>query len=359
MPKFVFFVSGHGYGHARRMTQVIRCLRELQPHAEVVIRSAAPARVFEPLPSNWVQFSEIDAGLIEVDPFTIDTPKSLAQLRDVIGKRGRIIAAEAQELSRIKPDCIVADVPFLAGDAAAQAGLPCVGVSNFTWDWIYHGLFGNDPAWLEIAPIIESSYSKFRALLALPFGNTCPLIKNTIPTPLVALRSDRDPADVLRQLGIAASDSRPRVLIGTRGLLPPTALAQAAADASECLFLCPNESATNIPSNAVAAPIGPGLDFSDVLGVADVVVSKLGYSLVAECIATQTPLVWPPRSGFVEDQIMAEQAPDVLRMTPMPIADYRAGRWGKWIRAALALQAPPRAMAAKGAEVVAEWLVRN
>jgi predicted glycosyltransferase len=43
--------------------------------------------------------------------------------------------------------------------------------------------------------------------------------------------------------------------------------------------------------------LGSSLDFSDLLVVSDVVVSKLGCGTIAECIAAGTRLVWPPRRG--------------------------------------------------------------
>src|SRR4051812_32169909 len=133
MPSSVlFYVSGHGYGHARRMTQVIRELNSLAPDIRVHIRSAAPARVFEPLPPDWVETCDIDAGLIEKDPFTINREASLTRLTAFMARRDSIVADEVAVVRRIKPTLIVADIPFLACDVAVKVGVPCMGISNFT-----------------------------------------------------------------------------------------------------------------------------------------------------------------------------------------------------------------------------------
>jgi hypothetical protein len=254
---------------------------------------------------------------------------------------------------------IVADIPFLAGDIAAATGVPCVGISNFTWDWIYENLFAGDARYGEVAGAISDSYAKMSALLELPFGRTCPSIPRRIIAPLVAMRSPRGRDEVMAQLGISPTDTRPRALVGTRGGLPPGALAHLAADASDFLLLCPNEPPETLPANGISVPLGPDLDFSDVLRVSDVVVSKLGYGMVSECIATQTRLVWPPRVGFAEDAVMEMEAPSVLPMMQMSLQDYRSGRWGDSLRAALKLPAAPHAIRTDGAEFCAEFLANE
>jgi L-arabinokinase len=351
-----FYVSGHGYGHARRTTQVIREFHRRRPDVTIRIRSAAPARIFQPLPPQWVEHSEIDAGPVEIDAVTIDRENSLQNLLAFMARRSHILAAEVAAIRRLGPGLIVADIPFLAGDVAAEVGVPCIGVSNFTWDWIYETLFAGDPRYEAVAGSLVASYAKMSALLQLPFGRTCPAIARKIASPLVAMRSRREKGEVMAQLGISPTDHRPRVLIGTRGGLPPDAIAQLSRDAGEFLLLCPHEPRETLPANGVSVPLGPGLDFSDVLLVSDVVVSKLGYGVVSECIATQTRLVWPPRVGFAEDAIMQNEAARLVPMMQIGLEDYRSGRWGGYLRAAM--QRPPAAEAIRidGAEFCAEFL---
>jgi hypothetical protein len=312
--------------------------------------------VFQPLPAEWVQDCDIDAGLVETDPFTIDRQASLTRLIAFMDRRLSIIADELAVVGRLKPDLIVADIPFLAGDVAAAAGVSCLAISNFTWDWIYDHLFGDDSRYSSLRNSIADSYAKMSALLELPFGCTCPAIKRKIATPLIALESRRDPGEILRQLGLAPDDRRPRVLIGTRGTLNPEILAKAAADSPDLLFLCANESPATTPANGISVPLGLHLDFSDVLKISQVVVSKLGYGMISECICAQIPLVWPPRDGFVEDEIVAKNAPPFVPMVRMPIENYRDGQWGEFLREALNHRAAARSIPTNGARFCAELI---
>ena len=59
--------------------------------------------------------------------------------------------------------------------------------------------------------------------------------------------------------------------------------------------------------------MGPELSFADLLAASDVVISKLGYGMVAACVANGTSLLFPTRSGFREDIALRQGAQRYLR----------------------------------------------
>ncbi len=178
-----------------------------------------------------------------------------------------------------------------------------------------------------------------------------------IDVPLVANRSRRDPSDVLRLLGIDTKDDRRRVLFGIRGAVPTAVLAAAARSAKDHLILCPTNEPGEVPPGVLPVPVGNGLDFSDVLQACDVVVGKMGYGLVAECITSGVALLWPRRFGFREDKVVESDGPAVLRMCELPLEDFHAGRWAEHLHAATALPKAREHMRTDGASVCAEWIV--
>ena len=96
----------------------------------------------------------------------------------------------------------------------------------------------------------------------------------------------------------------------------------------------------------------------DLLRACDVVESKLGYGIVADCIANGTALLFPPRQGFREDELTRERAPAFMRLREIPPADYESGAWSAPLRSLLESPAPPGAPATDGAEVCAALLSR-
>jgi hypothetical protein len=176
-----------------------------------------------------------------------------------------------------------------------------------------------------------------------------------VPVPLVARRATLEPADVMRRLGLDGGDDRPRVLVGMRGGVASDALERAARGAPNFLFLRLDRGDANPPAATNICPVRleAGIDFSDLLAVSDVVVSKLGYGMIADCIAAGTRLVWPPRAGFREDEVTKAEAPRFLRMTELPAESFRGGQWLRALERVMALPEPPERMQTDGAAACA------
>jgi len=355
----LFYVSGHGFGHARRMTQVLRALSAAAPDISIHLRTAAPPRVFEPISPAQIQHSAIDSGMVEAGTLRIDRQATLDHLDRFVADSESIISQEIDALSVLRPSMVITDIPFLAADVAAAVGVPCVGISNFTWDWIYQSLFGSDAQYAPIHERIVQSYARFAAILQLPFGRTCDQIRQTIPMPLIAPQSTRSKWEILTRIGIGPSDKRKRVLFATRGGISPGALVTAANQCPEALFLSNREMPADGAGNVKSFELSAGLDFSDVLSVCDVVVSKLGYGIVAECISAGVRLLWPRRFGFVEDQISEQELPRYVPTMEISHEDYASGNWGGALRELMKQSTPRQTMPTDGAEQCAKWIIES
>jgi hypothetical protein len=314
--------------------------------------------MFAPLPAERVGPTDIDAGMAERGPLEIDADGTLDRLATLLSRSDAILAAEAAAVERIRPGLIVADIPFLAGDVAAAADVPCVAVSNFTWDWICDPLLSRRPGYAAVRKRMIEGYGKMAAVLQLPFGDVSEGFRRRIPVPLIAGRSTRDPADVLARLGIDAGDGRPRVLVGLRGGVAPETLRAAAVGARDFLFLCPDRPGGEMPDNVRAVLPAAGVDFADLVAVSAVVVSKLGYGIVSDCLAAGTALLWPRRTGFREDEVVEAEGPRFMRMCELPAADFAAGAWAGWLRRAHDTPPPAEALPTDGAEFCANLLLR-
>ena len=245
--------------------------------------------------------------MAEDDALTINPEQTLRRLEALAARRETILTAEAAAVRSIRPGLIVSDVPFLAGDVAEAAAVPCVAVSNFSWDWICDPLFADDPLYstryARLRPMILGGYSKMKAALRLPFGGLSDAFREVVPVPLVGARSEREEPEILRRAALDPADPRPRVLVGMRGGLPDATVVAAATETTDFLFLLPGDahvgnpvksirSGAATPGNLRFVPTGPGLDFADLVKVCEVVVSKLGYGTVAECLAGRTRILW-------------------------------------------------------------------
>ena len=355
MSVIAYYVSGHGFGHARRTAQVLRTLAGMRPDVRVIVRTTAPAALFKGLSNATVSGppGPIDAGVVERDTLSIDPAASMRRLAEIVAQREAIVAGEAQFPRECGAGLVVADIPFLAADAAEGAGLDCIGVANFTWDWIFQPY-----ATATTQPLIDEirkSHRKMRCLLHLPLGHEVSAFREVIEVPLLANRARQDRRGTLDLLGIDSNDARRRVLIAMRGGLSPQTLHRAAGESPEMLFLV-NQPISGGPPNL--RTLVPGADFTEALAACDAVVSKLGYGILSDCIANGVALLFPPRSGFREDEISRAVCPQYMRMRELPAPDFNGGRWGTHLSALLAQPLAPKQMRTDGDQIVAQYISR-
>ena len=270
---------------------------------------------------------EIDSGVVEREAGVIvDEAATLQRLRSFIDRWDAIVAAETEVVRDRRVRLIVADVPPIAGDIAHASGVPCIAITNFTWDWIY------EPYARAYLGPLEEAYSRMETLLRLPFAQSSRLdgFRTIVDVPLIARKSAAAPRPHTKR----------RVLLGSRAQVSADALAFASASAPEFDFVVPS----------------PHDNFTDVLASCDVVIAKLGFSMVAECIAARKPLLYPPRQGFREESLLADNVARHIPALPIPLPDFYGGRWASHLRELCARPPVASTLRTDGAEVCAQFL---
>jgi L-arabinokinase len=167
----VFYISGHGFGHASRAVELIRALLVRQPDAHIIVRAAVSARWFAEMAAAHrveLQHVEVDTGLAQIDSLRFDEDETARAAARFYAEFDRRVAAEAAAIRQVGADLVIGDIPPLAFAAAASAGVPSVAVGNFTWDWIY-SIY---PAFDRLAPgalgVIRGAYALASQALRLP-----------------------------------------------------------------------------------------------------------------------------------------------------------------------------------------------
>ena len=361
-PALVYYISGHGWGHARRCAEVVRAFRAIRPDVTVYLRTTAAPAALADVVGPGVEHHPValDPGAVEDDTLAVNPARTLAAVQASVDTFRPRLHEEVRFLRDARVTLVLADAPFLAGDVAAAAGVPCVAVTNFTWDWIYEPFLADHPRYARLLDSIRASYGRMRALLRLPWGGACEdRFAEVIDCPLVANSPRLARADVLARLGIGEGDARPRILIGLRGGMPADALARAAAQSPDYLFLCPQDLPAGSPANLVPVAAGGPLAFADLVAASAAVVSKLGYGIIADCIAARVPILWPDRRHFREDAVSRVAAAPFLNHREIALDALRAGDWRPDLADLLAAPSPPQIARTDGAEFVAAEVSRR
>ena len=325
MRTVLFYVSGHGYGHAVRISEVMRALARIRPEWRILVRTQAPRDMFPDFAE--VTASDCESGIVEREAgIVVDEEATKARLDALLDNWKTIVAREAAFARVENVDLIVADIPPIAGDIARAVGVPCVGISNFTWDWIY------EPYQPRSLARIEDAYAKFSVLLQLPFSQTERLepFARVIEAPLIARKSAK----------VFPLGDRKRVFLGSRAQVSPDTLERAAQDSPDFEFVTPQA----------------GQNFTDILASCDLVLAKLGFSMVAESIAARKPILYPPRANFREELILQLELPRHLPALPIPINDFYSGIWRAHLQRLTVLPPVSSSLRTDGAEFCAEFI---
>jgi hypothetical protein len=337
----VYYISGHGFGHAARSIELIKAILAARPDTRVIVKTSAPAWLFETnlgTSATLVSF-HADTGISQIDSVTIDERDSLERAVEFYGHFEALADREARFLRSHGATVVLGDTPPLAHAAAARAGVPSIAIGNFTWDWIYEGYDSFRAEASAVIEVIRRAYALATLALRLPMhGGFESMAAVTVDIPFIARRSTRDPADTRRRLGVP--DDRPFVLasFGAYGL---AADYQDIARAQHLTILSPR------------AQLDGGVIYPDAVAAADVVITKPGYGIVSECIAGNTPLLFTSRGRFVEYDVFVTEMPRVLRCRFIPQDDLLAGRWRPHIDELLQQPPPPERARIDGAAVAA------
>jgi L-arabinokinase len=364
--RIAFYVTGHGFGHASRVIEVINALFACRPGLEIHVRTTAARWLFDLTTARPVVYhhAECDTGVVQIDSLRPDVPATVERAARFHTALAPLVDREAAWLCQAAPALVVADIPPLAFAAARAAGVPAAGFSNFTWDWIYEGYREalGEAAWLpaRLADLQATAREAWR----LPMHGGFASYRTVVDVPLVARHARRGRAEVRDALRIAAD--RPVVLVSFGGVgqegLPLEAVAQegrftivttappASPRAGTVLARHLDSGVVLVDERALYAG---GLRYEDLVAASDVVVTKPGYGIIAEAIANGAALLYTSRGPFAEYDVLVREMPRYLRCRFISNADLEGGNWTPHLTALLAQPPAPERPATNGAGVVA------
>jgi UDP:flavonoid glycosyltransferase YjiC (YdhE family) len=353
----VFYVTGHGYGHATRAAALAEALLRFRPSLKLMIRSQAPSWIFrETAPGVDFSLGGGDTGMVQKDAFTIDLDASL-ELQRAFGRRWpAAVSEEAAWLKAGGARLVVGDIPPLAFAAAAEAGVPSIGVANFCWDWIFEPYEKIDLRWAAERRRVARAYQGAELAFRLPLHGDFPSFREVVDAPLLCRRSHGTRAGWLASRGMAG-DGRPIVLAAFGGFA-----VELAAEAGEILrgliFAGFGPKPKGLSADWVELAGDTSRDQLDAIGACDVVFTKPGYGILSESMAHGKRVLYVPRTGFREVPALIAGIEARGACAPLPPEDFAAGRWKDALLGLLARPAPAP-VAADGAEFIARRLLER
>ncbi len=356
MKKLRYYISGHGLGHASRSCHIINTLRRRHPECFVEVVSDAHEWFFRGFldPSVPVRRQTMDLGVLQRDSLVMHEELTLQRYREFLPVREQLVREEAQSLREDGVNLVVADIPAAAFAAAARAGIAGVGISNFTWDWIYQGIAERHPAYQDVLDSLEADYRQATRLLRLPFHGGFPAIEVLEDLPLVARRGSRDPRAIRLALDVPADCRLGLVSFGGFGLQEYDFDRLAAL--KNWIFMTEAEQNWQSP-NLRTLPTGL-FAYPDLVRAADAVITKPGYGIVSEAIANDTPVLYTSRGDFREQAVLVAGLQRYARSRYIDNKALRSGDWGAALEKLLGQPAPAETLPGNGDLAAADRLAQ-
>lgn len=348
-----YYVTGHGFGHAIRTTQV---LKALPPDLPFILKTTAPERLFrEELPGRKFEYisAEYDCGCLQSDSVTVLRRETMTRYSEISLANLKRLPDEIAFLRERGVRCVASDVPSFPLRAARDAGVPGVAVANFTWHDIYaEYVQTSEDSDLLAQMAAEYGMATLACLTPLAVSTVGDVFPVSERVPLVARRGYPIRTEVTASLGISPGKKLALLYLGNWGL---TIDWQALEQLNEWAFLVDRPLTQTAPENVRV--FDPTLwRYADVAASVDAVVSKAGYGTLTECIANSVPLIYLPRHGFAEHDALVMGMNKWCGGVEICEADFFAGSWGQALSTAFAARPNPTIYPTNGAEVIANRL---
>ena len=348
----VWYVSGHGFGHASRQIEIINAVRERRPEIPIVVRTGAKRWIFDLTLRSAVDFRpvECDTGIAQIDSLRLDEAETLRRAAAFYATFGERVQAEAAFLREADAALVVADLPPLGVAAACEAGIASVAIGNFTWDWIYEGYEPEEKGLPDLVPLIREATGLASAFVRLPMWGGFEMAppERTSDIPLVARRSGRKPADTRRALGLPPDRKLVLLSFGGHGVkgMAPEAFASFGGEYAAVLT---GHLEMSVPASQGDGAVfefdeqslyDQGWRYEDLVAAVDVVATKPGYGIIAECAANDTALLYTSRGHFVEYEVLVQEMPRYVRSQFIPQDALFAGEWLPYLEELLSQDRP-------------------
>jgi L-arabinokinase len=264
---------------------------------------------------------------------------------------------------------IVGDIPPLAFAVGGASGIPSIALGNFTWDWIY-GDYPRVRLAPSLLPAIRGAYGKASMALRLPMNGGFESFSNIKDIPFIARHATHTREQVCKTLKLPADKPIVLASFGGYGLpgLDTDALAKfkkytVVTTANLPLGRARKETPTaerkgSFISVNEEAMYDAGVRYEDLVGAAEVVVTKPGYGIISECIANDSAILYTARGHFPEYDVLVAEMPKYARNAFINHDDLFAGKWESSIDKLLAQPKIKKKPETNGADVAADILLK-
>jgi len=294
-------ISSHGYGHFAMTAPILNELNK-QGSISLTIRCALPeALIRSRIGGDYNIVAESsDFGMVMNSSLDVNLEAAADAYQKLHANFPKAVMEEKEKLLALKPNLIIANIPYLTVAAAHEANIPVIAYCSLNWAEIFNSYFeGKLPDAKKILNEINSAYNLAEYFvcpepsMAMPGLNN---IKHIGPIAKVA-NSYRK----LLNQQFSLSDDDKLVLITPGGVATPVPV----NDWPEIpgiiwitAWSCETTRKDIISTEQI------NILFSDLLASCDAVITKPGYGTVTETVCNGVPVLYVLRGDWAEEPFL-------------------------------------------------------
>ncbi|MFP4051014.1 MAG: glycosyltransferase [Thermoplasmata archaeon] len=325
MKRIAYYISDHGYGHAARSIAVIKRMIHDNSDIEVIVNCSYPLQfVIDTLVNEErVKFRRVrnDFGYYTDGNFEIDIDKTETRLKLCLGNIDSYIRSESKFSKKKDIDLIISDISAKPFEVAEKVEIPSIGISNFTWWEVYRDMIGDTK---EVEKI-KNMYQKADLGLKLPLDTDSSPFTEEKEVGLVAREPTRSYSEMREVLNHSEDKSLVYFSHG-KSVNENNGFNIEIPDSLKSEMNLMSFSDNPIIKNPDYVIQEDENDVQDYIAASDLVISKFGYSTVAEAIRTKKPMILTKRD-IIEDKAGLKKLKEWNIVREITRADFMEGNW--------------------------------
>jgi len=362
VPHVCYYITGHGLGHATRSLLTVDYL--LSRGAKVsIVSSIDPSFFLSSLSHLNIDDSKnrlecfqrcLDSGAIQEHSLKVNSLETLQKYSETVhNHRNELLDIEVEFLQSRNVDLIIVDATPLACRAGKIAQVKVLLLTNFTWDFIYRELLlesetidtitkmeSSDEAFEQLNLMIDqctSDYNDADVYAQLPGNSPPPKGFNSdklIHTSLITRNFKKNKYEIKNIFEIPEGNKV--LLLGFGGHQTEWNLKDKFLPKDwTCLVLGASQS--DLPVSGKFRAVNYNCYVPDLINASDVVLGKLGYGTLSECLRHKKPLIYVPRSSWPEENCLITLLETNAGGLCMSTDDFLNGNWSPYLTKALEL----------------------
>lgn len=297
VPHIRFYISDYGFGHASRMIALMRSLHETIDCIISVRTNTAAGFIQNSCPFVKIDEKPNDIGVVmQENTASVDVEQTRVKLDAWVDSWDAWIQEETKYCKSQNVSLVISDITPQAFHVSNELGIPGIGISNFTWHLIYHPLYQDSKS----VEKIRLAYNLADLGIVLPLNEPMGVFRETYQSPILS-----------RKITVSRDEIRKRLQIPKDGIVVYVGSGLSFNTVPDCIPKLLEKGILVVVSggcsinheNLHIIPYSEN-ETQNFMGACDLVVTKPGYSTVAEAITTKVPLLIFRREGFAEDDFI-------------------------------------------------------